>query len=28
MQTLYETGIKKVEEGITSLEEVLGVTIG
>ena len=28
MQTLYETGIKKVEEGVTSLEEVLGVTVG
>jgi type IV pilus assembly protein PilB len=28
MQTLYETGIKKVEEGVTSLEEILGVTVG
>jgi type II secretory ATPase GspE/PulE/Tfp pilus assembly ATPase PilB-like protein len=28
MQTLYESGIKKVEEGITSLEEALSVTIG
>jgi type IV pilus assembly protein PilB len=28
MQTLYETGIKKVEEGVTSLEEMLGVTVG
>jgi type IV pilus assembly protein PilB len=28
MQTLYESGIKKVEEGITSLEEALSVTLG
>ncbi len=28
MQTLYESGIKKVEAGITSLEEVLSVTLG
>jgi type IV pilus assembly protein PilB len=28
MQTLYESGIKKVEEGTTSLEEALSVTIG
>ncbi|MFH0738274.1 MAG: ATPase, T2SS/T4P/T4SS family [Candidatus Omnitrophota bacterium] len=28
MQTLYETGLKKVEEGVTSLEEALSVTIG
>lgn len=28
MQTLYESGIKKVESGITSLEEVLSVTLG
>jgi type II secretory ATPase GspE/PulE/Tfp pilus assembly ATPase PilB-like protein len=28
MQTLYESGIKKVEEGITSLEEALSITIG
>ncbi len=28
MQTLFETGIKKVEEGTTSLDEVLGVTVG
>lgn len=28
MQTLYESGIKKVEAGITSLEEVLSVTVG
>ena len=28
MQTMFETGIKKVEEGITSLDEVLGVTVG
>jgi type IV pilus assembly protein PilB len=28
MQTLYESGLKKVEEGITSLEEALSVTIG
>lgn len=27
MDTLFETGIKKVEEGITSLDEVLSVTI-
>ena len=26
MDTLFESGIKKVEEGITSLDEVLGVT--
>ncbi|MCM8779628.1 MAG: Flp pilus assembly complex ATPase component TadA [Candidatus Omnitrophica bacterium] len=28
MQTLFESGIKKVEEGVTSLEEVLSVAIG
>jgi type IV pilus assembly protein PilB len=28
MQTLYESGIKKVESGVTSLEEVLSVTLG
>jgi len=28
MQTLYESGIKKVESGITSLEEVFSVTLG
>jgi type IV pilus assembly protein PilB len=28
MATLFESGIKRVEEGITSLEEVLGVTVG
>ncbi|MBF0619149.1 MAG: Flp pilus assembly complex ATPase component TadA [Candidatus Omnitrophica bacterium] len=28
MATLFESGIKKVEEGITSLDEILGVTIG
>jgi type IV pilus assembly protein PilB len=28
MMTLYECGIKKVEEGITSLEEALSATIG
>ncbi len=28
MMTLFESGIKKVEEGITSLEEVFGVTAG
>lgn len=28
MQTLYESGIKKVEAGITSLEEVLSTTLG
>lgn len=27
MQTLYESGLKKVEEGITSLEEALSVTV-
>jgi type II secretory ATPase GspE/PulE/Tfp pilus assembly ATPase PilB-like protein len=27
MQTMFETGIKKVEEGITSLDEILGVTV-
>lgn len=28
MQTLYESAIKKVQEGITSLEEALSVTLG
>jgi len=28
MQTLYESAIKKVEDGITSLEEALSVTMG
>ena len=28
MQTLYESSIKKVEEGITSLEEAISVTLG
>jgi type IV pilus assembly protein PilB len=28
MQTLYESSIKKVEDGITSLEEALSVTLG
>ncbi len=28
MQTLYESGLKKVEAGITSLEEVFSVTLG
>jgi type IV pilus assembly protein PilB len=28
MQTLYESGLRKVEEGTTSLEEALSVTIG
>lgn len=28
MQTLYESALKKAEEGITSLEEALSVTIG
>jgi len=28
MQTLYETALKKVEEGLISLEEALSVTIG
>jgi len=28
MQTLYESGIKKVEEGVTSLEEALSVSLG
>ena len=28
MQTLYESAIKKVEEGVTSLEEALSVTLG
>ena len=28
MQTLYESGIKKVESGITSLEEILSSTLG
>ena len=28
MQTLHESGLKKVEEGVTSLEEALSATIG
>lgn len=28
MQTLYESAIKKVEEGVTSLEEALSITLG
>jgi type IV pilus assembly protein PilB len=28
MSTLYESGLKKVEQGVTSLEEVLSVTLG
>jgi type IV pilus assembly protein PilB len=28
MQTLYESGIKKVQEGFSSMEEVLSVTLG
>lgn len=28
MQTLFESGIKKVESGITSLEEILATTLG
>ncbi len=28
MQTLFESGIKKVESGVTSLEEVMAVTLG
>jgi len=28
MQTLYESAIKKVEDGVTSLEEALSVTLG
>lgn len=28
MATLFETGVKKVEEGLTSLEEIYGVTLG
>jgi len=28
MSTLFETGLKKVEEGITSLEEVYSITLG
>ena len=28
MRTLYESGLKKVEQGVTSLEEVLSVTLG
>ena len=28
MQTLYESGVKKVEDGTTSLEEALSVTLG
>ena len=28
MQTLFESGVKKVESGVTSLEEVMAVTLG
>ena len=28
MQTLYESGVKKVESGVTSLEEILATTLG
>ena len=28
MQTLYESAIKKVEDGATSLEEALSITLG
>jgi type IV pilus assembly protein PilB len=28
MQSLYESALKKVEEGVTSLEEALSITIG
>ncbi|MCM8789679.1 MAG: GspE/PulE family protein, partial [Candidatus Omnitrophica bacterium] len=28
MQTLFESGIRKVEEGITSLEEIFSITLG
>ena len=28
MSTLYESGLRKVEKGITSLEEVMTVTFG
>ncbi|HTZ11415.1 MAG TPA: hypothetical protein VMD04_03460, partial [Candidatus Margulisiibacteriota bacterium] len=28
MQTLYDSALKKVEEGVTSLEEALSVTLG
>ena len=28
MKTLYESGLRKVEKGITSLEEVMSVTFG
>jgi hypothetical protein len=28
MRTLYESALKKVEEGLTSLEEALSVTLG
>jgi len=28
MQTLYESGIKKVEDGVTSLEDAVSVTLG
>jgi len=28
MSTLYESGLRKVEQGITSLEEVFSVTLG
>ena len=28
MQSLYEAGLKKVEEGVTSLEDALSVTLG
>ena len=28
MNTLYESGIRKIEAGVTSLSEVLSVTLG
>jgi type II secretory ATPase GspE/PulE/Tfp pilus assembly ATPase PilB-like protein len=28
MDTLFESGMKKVEDGITSIDEILGVTTG
>jgi len=28
MQTLYESALRKVEDGVTSLEEAISVTLG
>jgi type IV pilus assembly protein PilB len=28
MDTLFESGMKKVEEGLSSIDEILGITTG